>query len=126
VIEISDGKEVAVVVSFSRNVLADVEEYVKAKVPRIGRILHVTPEGGPGQQSLAGGEHAAFLADQIADAIRALRPAFGSQRHFFISGPNAFAFFLGQHRDAMGPVTLYEFDFKGAVDGSYHPSFRIG
>lgn len=126
VVDIGDGEEIAVVVSFSRNVLVDVEEYVKAKVPGIGRILHVTPEGGPGQQSLTGGEHAAFLADQIAEAVRALRPAFGSQRHFFLSGPNAFAFFLGQHRDAMGPVKLYEFDFKGAVDGSYHPSFRIG
>ncbi|MBY5809644.1 MULTISPECIES: SAVED domain-containing protein [Rhizobium] len=126
VINIGDGLDVAVVVSFSRNALADVQEYVTAKVPSIGRILHVTPEGGPGQKSLAGGEHASDLADQIADALKALRPAFGAQRHFFISGPNAFAFSMGQHRDAIGPVTLYEFDFKGAVDGSYHPSFRIG
>ncbi len=126
VIDIGGGQDVAVVVSFSRNALADVQEYVTANVPSIGRILHATPEGGTGQKSLVGGEHAADLADQIADAIKALRLDFGARRHFFISGPNAFAFFMGQHRDAMGPVTLYEFDFKGAVDGSYHPSFRIG
>ncbi|MBY5439054.1 SAVED domain-containing protein [Rhizobium leguminosarum] len=125
-IDIGDGSDVAVVVSFSRNALADVQEYVKANVATVGRILHVTPHGGTGQKSLAGGAHAADLADQIADAVKALRPAFGARRHIFISGPNAFAFFMGQHRDAMGPVTLYEFDFKGAVDGSYHPSFRIG
>ncbi|MFB4375821.1 SAVED domain-containing protein [Agrobacterium tumefaciens] len=126
VIDIGDGPDVAVVVSFSRDAIADVEEYVRAKIPDIGRILHVVPENGIGQKSLVGGEHAADLADQIAGAVKALRPAFGARRHFFISGPNAFTFFMGQHRDAMGPVTLYEFDFKGAVDGSYHPSFRIG
>ncbi|MFS8146916.1 SAVED domain-containing protein [Rhizobium sp. BR 249] len=126
VIDIGDGPDVAVAVSFSRDAIADVEEYVRAKVPDIGRILHVVPENGTSQKSLVGGEHAADLADQIAGAVKALRPAFGARRHFFISGPNAFTFFMGQHRDSMGPVTLYEFDFKGVVDGSYHPSFRIG
>ena len=123
---VGSGDDVAVVVSLSRNALADVETYVKASVQSVGRILHVVPANGPGQKSLAGGEHAADLADQIADAVKTLRPPVGAQRHFFISAPNAFTFFMGQHRDSMGPVTLYEFDFKLAADGSYIPSFRIG
>lgn len=125
-VQISDADDVAVVVSFSRDAFDAVEEYVKAKVPEVGRILHVVAAGGPSQKSLAGGEHAADLADQIASAIAALRPKMGSRTHFFLSAPNAFAFFMGQHRDAIGPVTLYEFDFKRAVDHSYHASFRIG
>lgn len=126
VIQVGDGDDIAVVVSLSRNVIDDVEAYVKACVQSVGRILHVVAANGPSQKSLAGGEHAADLADQAAAALKALRPSFGARRHFFISGPNAFSFFMGQHCDAMGPVALYEFDFKGAVDGSYHPSFRIG
>lgn len=123
---IGDGDDIGVVVSLARNAFHDVEEYLKKSVPGVGRILHVTAANGPGQKSLVGGEHAADLADQIAAAIKDLRPPFGARRHFFISAPNAFTFFMGQHLDSMGPVTMYEFDFKGAVDGSYHPSFRIG
>jgi hypothetical protein len=126
IIEVGAGDDVAVVVSFSRNALGDVEHHIETKGQDIGRILHVTPANGHGQKSLTGGEHAADLADQIAEALKAMRPAFGARRHFFISAPNAFTFYLGQHRDSMGPVTLYEFDFNHAVDGSYHPSFRIG
>ncbi len=126
VIYLGSGDDIAVVVSLSRSALTDVETYVRASVPTVGRILHVVAANGPGQKSLAGGEHAADLADQIADAVKALRPSLGARRHFFISAPNAFTFFMGQHRDSMGPVTLYEFDFKLAADGSYIPSFRIG
>ena len=125
IIEIGTGDDVAVVVGLSRNALADVQDYVTNRVATVGRILNVVPENGPGLKSLAGGEHAADLADQVADAVKAMRPTFGAKLHFFIAGPNAFSFFMGQHRDSMGPVTLYEFDFKRAVDGGYHPSFRI-
>lgn len=126
VIPVGSGDEIAVVVSFSRNALADVQEYIRTTAPSIGRILHVVAANGPSQKALAGGEHAADLADQIAGAVKALRPPISARRHFFITAPNAFTFFMGQHRDSMGPVTLYEFDFKSAVDGSYIPSIRIG
>lgn len=125
IIEIGAGDDVAVVVGLSRNALADVEDYVTNRVATVGRILNIVPRDGPGLKSLAGGEHAADIADQVADAVKAMRPIFGATLHFFIAGPNAFSFFMGQHRDAMGPVALYEFDFKRAIDGSYHPSFRI-
>ena len=126
VLSVGSGEDIAVVVSLSRNGLNDVEPYLKGNVPSVGRILHVVAANGPGQKSLAGGEHSADLTDQIAEAVKALRPSPGARRHFFISAPNAFTFFMGQHRDSMGPVTLYEFDFKLADDGSYTPSFRIG
>lgn len=126
VIEVGTGDDVAVVVSFSRNAVDDVRRYVEGSQPTIGRLLHVSASNGTGQKSLAGGEHAAELADQIADEIKAMRVPIGARVHIFIAAPNAFTFFLGQHRDSIGPVTLYEFDFQRAVDGSYHPSFRIG
>jgi len=125
-IPVGMGEEIAVVISLSRNALADVEEYIRAHVQTIGRILHVSAANGPSPKALVGGEHAAEVADQIADAVKALRLQKDARRHVFIAAPNAFTFFLGQHREALGPVTLYEFDFEGAVNGSYNPSLRIG
>lgn len=126
IIKVGIGDDIAVVVGLSRNALVDVKDYVAKNVATVGLILNVVPENGPGLKSLVGGEHAADLADQVADTVKSMRPTLGATLHFFIAGPNAFSFFMGQHRDSMGPVTLYEFDFKRAVDGSYHPSFRIG
>ncbi|UIJ85269.1 SAVED domain-containing protein [Rhizobium leguminosarum] len=121
--EIGEGKEAALVVSLSHDVLDYVRDYVKAKVPEVGRLIHVLPENGPGQQSIAGGQHAGRLADAAADAVRRARLPHGAKTHVFVSGPNAFSFFLGQHRQAMGPCMLYEYDFSGQIDRSYHASF---
>ena len=126
VVDRDEGDDVAVVVSFSRDALADVEDYIADGGLKIARILHVSAAGGPGPKAIAGGEHAADLADQIAARVKAMRVARGARVHIFIAAPNALTFFLGQNRQSMGPVTLYEFDFGGAANGSYHPSFRIG
>jgi hypothetical protein len=42
----------------------------------------------------------------------------------FIAGPDAFAFFLGQHHVALGPTAVYEWDFEGRRGGSYSWGFR--
>jgi hypothetical protein len=121
--EIGDGKDVALVVSLSRDALEDVRDYALQKLPDVGRLIHVRPQGGPGQTAIAGGQHAAALADAAEAAVRKARVPFGAKTHVFVSGPNSFMFFLGQHQDSMGQCILYEFDFKKRVDGSYHPSF---
>lgn len=118
------GKDVAVVVSLARDALADVEDYVAESQDGVGRILHFIAANGVGPTSVAGGAHAAQMADQISDALVGLRLRGGARAHIFVSAPNAFSFLLGQHRDAIGPVVLYEFDFTGTK--TYHPSFRIG
>ena len=120
-----DGSDIALVVSLSRNALPDVQEYLAKGAIDVGRIVHVLPEIGPGPASVAGGGHAAELADQVADAVRECRAPVGAIIHVFVAAPNAFTFFLGQHRESMGRCTLYEFDFSRRVDGSYHPTFRI-
>jgi hypothetical protein len=122
--KVGDGSDVAVVVSLARNALADVEEYIQQQPGVFGRILHFVAAGGHGPAAVVGGTHAAALADQIADKVGELRLRGGAKAHLFIAAPNGFTFFLGQHRDAMGAVVLYEFDFTGTK--TYHPSFRIG
>jgi len=121
---LGDGPDVALVVSLARTALPDVEDHVQRHPGQIGKILHFVPAAGHGQSSVRGGEHAAALADQIADAISDLRLRSPTKVHVFVAGPNAFSFFLGQHREALGNVVLYEYDFGDTRQ--YQPSFEIG
>ncbi|MER9124253.1 SAVED domain-containing protein [Mesorhizobium sp. M0959] len=120
---IGEGKDAALIVSLSRAAFEDVRDYVATNLSEVGKLIHLTPKDGPGQRSIMGGEHAATLADATENAVRKLRLPVDAKTHIFVSGPNAFTFFLGQHRQAMGQCVLYEFDFGKRVDGSYHPSF---
>ena len=118
------GDDVAVVVSVSRDALAKVKTYVDG-MPTIGTIVDARPAAGVGQRAIADADHAVALADSLAEVIRTNRPKSGGTTHLFISAPNALAFFLGQHRGALGKVQLYEFDFEGEQGGSYSPSIRL-
>ena len=51
--------------------------------------------------------------------VRSLQGAGSEPLHVFIAGPNAFAFFLGQHRQALGPFVVYEWDFDRQRGGGY-------
>ncbi len=118
------GDEVAIAVSVSRDALAEVKAYVEG-VPSIGTLVDARPAFGVGQRAVADADHAVALADGLAEVIRAHRRKDGGATHLFISAPNALAFFLGQHRGALGKVQLYEFDFEGERGGSYSPSIRL-
>ena len=120
----SAGGDIAVVVSVSRDALADAKAYVGG-VPSIGTVIDARPASGVGQRAIADADHAVALADNLAEVIRANRPKNGGTTHLFIAAPNALAFFLGQHRGALGKVQLYEFDFEGERGGSYSPSIHL-
>lgn len=122
--ELSDGKDLAVVVSLARSAKDDVRAYAEAELPSVGRLIAFAPASGAGQLSLAGGRHAAMLAEQVAGVVAKTRKP-GARVHVFISGPNAFSFFLGQHAASMGRCIPYEFDFGGHVDGTYRPTFEV-
>lgn len=118
------GGDVALVASVSRDALADAKAYVE-NIASIGTVVDARPESGVGQRAVANADHALALADTLAEVIRAHRPRNGGTTHLFIAAPNAVAFFLGQHRGALGKVQLYEFDFEGERGGSYSPSIRL-
>jgi hypothetical protein len=86
----------------------------------------VDPEGGPSGRSVKCGHHASLLAEAVTAKLRASRPHDSRRRstHIFIAGPNAFAFFLGQHHVALGPAAVYEWDFEDRRGGSYSLGFR--
>lgn len=121
---VGSGNAVAVVVSVSREALADVKAYAYGSSV-IGTVVDARPAAGVGQRAVVDADHAIALADSLAELIRAHRPQNGAPTHLFIAAPNALAFFLGQHRGALGKVQLYEFDFEGKRGGSYSPSILL-
>ena len=124
--QLSEAEELAVAVSITQPVDIDVRRYIQERLPSVGELISFVPPGGPGQQTVAGGAHAAAMAEQIAYHIKtksADRP--GALVHLFAACPNSVLFYLGQNQPAVGPIVVYEFDFDQRGNKSYQPSFRI-
>lgn len=123
---IGTGPDVAVAVSVAQPVTVQARAYVTAHLPDVGRLISFTLPSGPGQQSVAGGEHAAALAEQISNHVRDLTAANpDAMVHIFAAAPNSLLYFLGQHHQAIAPCIVYEYDFDRKAHKTYQPSFVI-
>jgi hypothetical protein len=121
-----DVDDVAVCLSVTHDVYAEVEEYLSsADAPPVGRIVLLNPEGGPSPQSIHGADHAYQLAVQLPNVLARARPNRCARAHIFFACPNALMFFIGQQREALGRLALYEFDFGLERDGSYQHSLSL-
>ncbi|MGJ4957722.1 SAVED domain-containing protein [Bradyrhizobium sp. HKCCYLRH2015] len=120
----ADGTDLAVAVSLTHDVAPAVSQYVQ-KLAAVGTLMTASPVGGPSYQSVRSGSHAAALALSLLGAIRASAKGGPRRVHLFIAGPNAFAFFLGQSEAAIGPVSIYEWDFDGLRDGDYSVGLEL-
>ena len=69
---VGTGNEFAVAISISQSATAQARAYVAAHLPGVGRLVSFALPSGPGQQSVAGGEHAAVLAEQVSNHLRAM------------------------------------------------------
>jgi hypothetical protein len=120
------GREIAIAISVSQPVVAQARAYVTAQLPSVGKLISFAMPTGPGQQSVAGGEHAAALAEQVSNHIRALKADDpDAVVHIFAACPNSMLFFLGQHHQGIAPCIVYEFDFDRQQHKTYQPSFII-
>ncbi len=118
--------DVALCLSITHDVVADVEEYLSTPdSPAVGCIVQLTPEGGASPESIRGADHAYQLASQVPKVLASARRNRRGRTHIFFASPNALMFFIGQLRDALGPVVLYEFDFGLEHDGSYRRSLSL-
>lgn len=121
-----DRPGMAVAIGLTHDIAADVSNYVQEALPDVGRLVVVEPSTGPGSRAVQNGRHAADLADAtVREILRFRAGPSGGVVHLFVAAPNAFVFFLGQRRAAMGRVSLYEFDFEGGRDRSYRPSLNL-
>lgn len=123
-----DQDEVAVTVSLTHDVTRDAGAFVTRRLPQVRDVLHCRPEGGPSQHSVRCGRHAWQLAEALVRGLSELRSSRQrfSRVHFFLAGPNGFAFFLGQHQQTIGSAFVYEWDFDGLRDGGYGLGLTIG
>lgn len=121
--DIGDGDELAVAVSLTRATDKAVRKYIEGNLPKVRSLLHCRLPGNVGQTNVLGGQHAARLADQLTDAINDIQQtSLINRTHLFVSAPNTFLFYLGQHAQALGSNQMYEFDFDGSHGGGYLPS----
>ena len=121
-----EGRDIAIAISVSQPATAQVRAYVAAQLPGVSKFISCAMPTGPGQQSVAGGEHAAALADQVSNHVRALKENDpDAVIHIFAAAPNSLLFYLGQHHQAMAPCIVYEFDFDRQAHRTYQPSFII-
>lgn len=123
---IGTGRDVALAISVAQPVTAQARAYISAQLPDVGRILSFNLPSGPGQQTVAGGEHAAALAEQISNHVRDLTAGDpDAMVHIFAAAPNSLLYFLGQHHQAIAPCIVYEYDFDRKAHKTYQPSFVI-
>ena len=70
---VGDGDEIAIAISVARAATPDARAYVAAGLPRVGRLITCALPQGPGQTVIAGGGHAAALAEQISNHLREVK-----------------------------------------------------
>lgn len=124
--KLGPGPGIALAINVSQPATAQVRSYVTANLPLVGRLLSVNLPSGPGQRTVAGGEHAAALAEQISNHLRIARSDDPDAiLHIFAAAPNSLLFYLGQHHQGIAPCIVYEFDFDRQANKTYQPSFII-
>lgn len=120
----SAGRDVAIALGATVEVLPDVEAYVVAHLPDVGRIVAFTPRDGAGPDAVLDGTHAQILARQIAAYCRTHRTPDErcGRLHLFPAAPNGLVFFLGQLSRGLGSCVTYEYDFEQNQPGGYRPA----
>ena len=122
----NDVDDVAICLSVTHDIYADVNEFLSSPdIPPVNCIVMLTPIGGPSPQSVHGADHAYQLAAQLPRILAHARPNRLTRAHIFFACPNALMFFIGQQRDSLGRLVLYEFDFGLERDGSYQKSLSF-
>jgi hypothetical protein len=121
-----NAEDVAICLSVTHDARADVEAYLASGgAPPVRRIVLLSPEGGPSPQSIKGPDHAYQLAAALPALLTRARQNRRAKSHVFFACPNALMFFIGQQREALGRLALYEFDFGIERDGSYQLSISL-
>ena len=124
--KLREGRDVVIAISVSQPAAAQVRAYADAQLPNAGKFISFAMPTGPGQRSVVGGEHAAALAEQISNYVRAAKADEpNAVAHVFAAAPNGLLFYLGQHHQAIAPCIVYEFDFDRRGNKTYQPSFII-
>ena len=122
----SAGGDIALALGATHDVRADVEAYVNAQLPSVGRIIGLTAPQ-PGFTAVRDGAHAFAMAQAAVEHVTTVRKPEerGGRIHLFFAGPNGLIFFLGRVGRGLGPTTVYEYDFDTRALGAYVPAISL-
>jgi hypothetical protein len=122
----SEAVDIAIGLSVTQDVKEDVETYLASiNAPAVRRLVLLSPEGGPSPLGIQGPDHAYQLACELPKIFKIARTSRQTRVHVFFACPNSLMFFIGQQREALGRIALYEFDSSMDLDESYKPSFSL-
>lgn len=122
----NNTSEVAVAISVTRSIIDDVATYLTDNAINVSHVVHYVNGSGCGQSCIQNGDHASHMADSLQSSLTQIQTQLKCQKiHLFFSAPNALMFYLGRCGDALGEMSLYEFDFLHQRTGSYEPSINI-
>ena len=103
----TDGDELAIVVSIATNIESDAREHI-ARIPGVGTVVYLQPQGGPSRDVVPHHESARGLAVAIRNTARELVQTHKPARiHLFLAMPSAAAMLLGHLWDRIGETQLY-------------------
>ncbi len=90
------------------------------KIPGVSKFNSCAAKTGPGLRNVAGGGHAAALAEQISNYLRAVKENDpDAVIHIFATALNGLLFYLVQYHQAMAPYIVYDFYFGRQVHKTY-------
>ena len=120
------GRDIAIAISIAQPAAMQARAYVVSNLTQVGKLVSFSLPTGPGQQAVAGGGHAASLAEHVSNRLRQIKAHdLEAVVHIFAACPNTLLFFLGQGHQGVAPCVVYEFDFDHKGNKTYQPSFVI-
>ncbi len=121
--QLRDGNSIAIGLSVSTDLSADVREYVENHLHEVGSVFFLSPERGPSNAAIPDPKAARDLAFSVRDLVRTItREKKPHTLHLFIATPRGFSLLLGHLWDRMPHTQLYE---DLGSPGGYAPSFSI-
>ncbi len=118
--------DVAVALSVANEIEVAVTGYLDGGTgPNVASLQIMRPQTGVGHDAVKNADHAHRLATDLVPALREARTAPTSPIHLFVSAPNSLLFFLGQFREALGPLAVYEYDFGFERHQTYECSINF-
>jgi len=121
VVDLSQGPDLAVGLSVTNGITADVASYCKQANLPVARYVDLSPQGGVGPLSLPDAGAAVGWAHATRDSIRAAVRDSGARRvHLFMSAPAGAALLLGHIWNRVGTTIVYE-----DLSPGYVPTFEL-
>ncbi len=121
--ELGDGGDVAVALAVSGDPSDDVEEYLRRARPDVGRLVVLSPPGGPRRDAVASDAAARGLVHATIDAMRQVARERGhAPCHLFQLGPLGLSVLIGHAWNRLPVTTLYD---DLASEDLYAPTFHL-